>query len=149
MQAALGLESVESRLERRITYFKAAQWLNAREITGSVLILGDSRSAWIRHPVEVASHFEPGPLRRWLDQVQTPQELTQAMLREGISTVLINFTELSRVEKVASPGYRYFASEEKRRLFKAWLGPWASGERKQDYRDENTLIFTLRPGEEK
>jgi hypothetical protein len=120
-KVALGLQSQEEYLQQRVNYLPVARWASQHmDETGRLLVLGDSRSAYLPGRPLAASVFERHPFSDWLAGAHNPEELDRIVLGNGFKYVLINQLEWSRVNSGNEPHYRYWDDERGKALYEAW-----------------------------
>ncbi len=141
----LGLEDETNYLTRRgVHYAKAASWLRLRYPSARVLVLGDSRVAYLPPRSEASSVFERHPMRGWLASARQPQDVGALLRRKGYDFVLVNFAEWSRILSQPGPAYRYFSSPAVEAHFRAWIQSARQGPREKTYDDGNVVVLPLR-----
>lgn len=120
-RAALGLESPGNYLERHVSYAATADWAASHlDPQAGILVLGESRTAYLPGRPLAATVFETHPFAGWLQRSTTPAGLNRMLKSKGLSYVLVNQEEWRRVELAPGPHYRYYSDPDKARLFKDW-----------------------------
>jgi hypothetical protein len=93
----------------------------------------------------LSSVFEPHPIKAWLNQASTPQELDEVVARKGYDGVLLDFVEWRRVDSGPLPHYDYFSSPAQKALFEAWVDAHAAD---AAYKAPGVLLFFVKAGRE-
>jgi len=132
-RVALGLQSPEEYLAQRVNYLAVARWAAGHMDEGArLLVLGDSRSAYLPGRPLAASVFDRHPFSDWLARAQSPEELDRIVLGNGFKYVLVNQQEWSRVNTGNEPHYRYWDDERGRALYEAWARSYLVLRRQED-----------------
>jgi hypothetical protein len=75
--------------------------MNGLQSKSKILFLGETRSAYVKHPAIVSSTFDQNPLWRWVSEAQNSAELLHRFRRENVEFIFCNWKEYARVaEKV-------------------------------------------------
>lgn len=142
---ALGLEDESSYLVRRgVQYAPAAHWLRLRYPSAKVLVLGDSRVAYLPPRAEAGTVFERHPLRGWLARAKSPEDVGALLRGKGYDFVLVNFAEWARVASQPGPAYQYFSTPAVEAQFRAWVESARQGPRDKTYDDRAVVVLPLR-----
>jgi 4-amino-4-deoxy-L-arabinose transferase-like glycosyltransferase len=143
--AALGLERPEDYLARQgVSSARAALWLKSRGgFNQGLVLLGDSRTAYLGPRTLASTVFEPHPFKSWLAQSASGQDLDARLAQKGYDFVMINKREWDRVGQGAGPHYDYFSSSKKEALFMNWLQSHAA-DKGRVYNSDGVLLFSTR-----
>jgi hypothetical protein len=96
---ALGLESRDHYLARKLNYYPAACFINRLPETSLVFVLGDQRGYYYNKPVIVSPVFNQNPLVAWANGASSPEDLAARLKARGITHILVNNSELSRLDR--------------------------------------------------
>ena len=145
-QVALGLESEQDYLSRRdVNTARAAEWLKEHSAWDrGLVLLGDSRTAYLPPQILASTVFEAHPFKAWLDASATPQDLDASLAQKGYDFVLVNRREWSRIQESPGAHYDYFSSPPKEALFMDWLNAHLA-DKAQVYDSEGLLVFPVQP----
>lgn len=145
---ALGLESSSRYLERRgLPQRRATEWIRAQGggEAAKVLVLGDSRSAWLPARALAASVFETHPLSAWVAQAATPDEVGASVRRKGYDFVLLNRAEWARLRDAGpSPIYWPGGDAAAQQRFWDWIAQLEQLPESQRLNDAGLLVVRLR-----
>jgi hypothetical protein len=98
--AALGLESRDHYLTRKLNYYAAAQFVNTLPDSSLVFVMGDQRGYYYyNRRVIVSPVFNQNPLVAWANEASSPQDLAARLKSRHITHILINRSEWMRLEK--------------------------------------------------
>jgi hypothetical protein len=78
-----------------------------------ILVAGEARNYYLKRPYQVSSALDYCILKKYLEQSRTMGEFVVAIKKEGFSYLLINFSELVRLQK----GYLNLTAAEEDKLF--------------------------------
>jgi 4-amino-4-deoxy-L-arabinose transferase-like glycosyltransferase len=96
---ALGFETHDHYLTRKLTYYAASQFVNRLPDTALVLVLGDQRGYYYyNRRVQVSPVFNKNPLVDWANSSTSSQDLAAQLKSRRITHLLINRTEWARLE---------------------------------------------------
>ena len=105
--------------EKFFPTYPAFAYLNAHAPIGAkVLVAGEARNYYLHRPYQVSSALDYGVLNGYLDRSRDAAEFTAALRRDGFSYLLVNFSELQRLQAY----YANMTSAEEKRLTE-FLGP--------------------------
>jgi hypothetical protein len=62
-------------------------------------VLGDQRRYYYNKPVIVSTVFNQNPLVAWADGAATPEDLAARMKAQNITHILVNNSELARLDR--------------------------------------------------
>lgn len=143
---ALGIEIPRDYFARQgVTAPRATAWLKAHGgFNKGLILLGDSRTAYLPSRTLAATVFEPHPFKAWLDSSVSVQDLDVRLAQKGYDFVMVNKREWARVQQGIGPHYDYFSSPSKEELFSVWLKSHTADAEKA-YRAEDMLIFSVKP----
>jgi 4-amino-4-deoxy-L-arabinose transferase-like glycosyltransferase len=97
--SALGLESRDHYLSRKLNYYAAARFINQLPEASLIFVLGDQRGYYYNKPVIVSPVFNQNPLVAWADSASSPEDLAARLKAESITHILVNNSELARLER--------------------------------------------------
>jgi hypothetical protein len=148
MPVALGLEPPSRYLERRgVPQARAWEWIQAQggDARSRVLVLGDSRSAWLPGGALSASVFEEHPLSRWVAQAGSPQQVGASLRRKGYDFVVLNKAEWARL-RAAPPAPQYWPDGDPaaQQRFFDWIGQLEALPEDRRLLDAGLLVARLR-----
>lgn len=145
---ALGLEKPAAYLARRgVPQARAWAWIKAQgaKPQAKVLVLGDSRTAWLPAGALAASAFEAHPLAAWVAQARDPQDLDARLARKGYDFVFINRAEWARLAAQGqAPVYGPQDDEAARLRFEAWVAHLEALPERRRLVDAGFLVARLR-----
>lgn len=145
---ALGTEAPSRYLERQaVPQIRAAAWIGSHggSEDSKVLLLGDSRSAWLPARTLAASVFEEHPLAAWVGQAQSPQQVGALLRRKGYDFVVLNRAEWARLRaEPPAPIYWPAGDAAAQQRFEAWIATLEALPSAQRYSDAGLLIARLR-----
>lgn len=78
-----------------------------------ILIAGEARNYYLKRPYQVSSAMDYCILKKYLEQSRTPAEFVAAIKKDDFSYMVINFSELQRLQK----GYANLSAAEEDKLF--------------------------------
>ncbi len=120
-QIALGRETGDAFLERRLDHFKTARFVretlpgNAR-----LLFIGETRPYYFARDAVAPSAYDSHPLARWVGEAATTQALAARLMEEGITHVVLNTREFHRLQnKYGLLAFTGEGAEEKDRRLKS------------------------------
>ena len=97
-------------LHALLPHMSMACWANENLPKEAVILfVGETRLLYFKRPVVFASAYDRPRLARWVSDSRDGAELAIRLRREGITHILINVPELSRIQK----GYDYMKLPEK------------------------------------
>ncbi len=95
---ALGLETREAYLSKKLNYYPAAQFINqSLPGTSTLYLFGDQRGYYYQRRVIFNTVFSRNWMAAWADEATTPAALREAIVSRGITHILINRTEMQRL----------------------------------------------------
>ncbi len=97
-RVVLGLESMEGYLSHRLTYYRAARFVNTLPESTLTYVVGDQRGYYYDRPVIVTPVFNRNPLTDWANNAASVEALRQSLKDHEVTHLLINFTEMKRLE---------------------------------------------------
>jgi hypothetical protein len=84
-----------------------------------ILLAGEARNYYLKRPYQVSSALDHCILKKYLAKSRTSGEFIAAIQKEGFSYLLLNFSELQRLQK----GYGIITIAEQQKLF-GFLRSW-------------------------
>jgi hypothetical protein len=128
--------SREDYMGRKITYYKAAAFLNNLKEKGRALFIGEARSAYCERPVIAYTVFNTRQYPGFIDSVGNGEKFISFLGTNGIRFIMINFNELDRLKDSGfadvygmcrSDGFKKFMDKNFQKL----------------YSDENAEVYRL------
>ena len=108
-----GSLSTDEYLARRLSYYPAAQWLNAHTpLTAHVYYLGETRLLYLDRRVSLASAYDRHEMSRLID-IEAPPLFDQ-LKRRGVTHLVVNGREIERLR--GAYDYLPLSSDAERRL---------------------------------
>ncbi len=96
-QVPLGLESKETYLTEKLTYYGAASFINKNaDPAAEIIVVGDQRSYYYERKVLIWTVFNQNPIVAWADHAATPSAL-RAELRKHGALLVVNSAEMQRL----------------------------------------------------
>ncbi len=142
VRVSLGLESRQQYLRDRVSYAAAADWAQEHlPADAGILVLGESRTAYLPGRPLAASPFEEHPFSAWLRQSRDVAQLDEKVKEAGCSWVLINQAEWRRLDQGPPPHYDYFDDARERNLFRDWERDGLALKFERD----GALLYKVRP----
>jgi hypothetical protein len=93
--------------------YPAFAYLNGRAPAGAkVLLVGESRSYYLKRPYQLSSAIDHGIVNQYLAGSRDAREFSAAVQRDGFTYLLVNFSELERLQE----RYAIMSTAEKDRL---------------------------------
>jgi hypothetical protein len=94
---ALGLESREAFLKRRLAFYSAYEFINQTLTPDDKLfLLGEQRTYHLKVPYTCSNFFAPSPLAEWINSSNSLEEVWRRFKAQGYTTLLINEGEIHR-----------------------------------------------------
>lgn len=84
-------------LTTRLDYYPAAVKMNALQSTNKILFLGESRSAYVKHPAIVPSRYDYNPMFEWISQSKDSTMLFARFKQEGVQFIFCNWKEYAHL----------------------------------------------------
>jgi hypothetical protein len=84
-------------LTTKLDYYSAATEINALHTSGKILFLGESRSAYIKHPSIVPSRYDKNPMFDWTAQSKDSEALFTRFKQEGVQFIFCNWKEYAHL----------------------------------------------------
>ena len=81
----------------RLDYYSAAAKMNDLPSGGKILFLGESRSAYVKHPVIVPSRYDYNPMFDWASQSKDSEALFARFKEEGVQFIFCNWKEYAHL----------------------------------------------------
>jgi 4-amino-4-deoxy-L-arabinose transferase-like glycosyltransferase len=134
---ALGIESRDHYLTRKLNYYAAAQFVNGLPDQSLVFVMGDQRGYYYYNKrVIVSPVFNQNPLVAWANAAASSQDLAARIKARHITHILINRSEWTRLEN----SYDLFPfSSAGRRNWETFL----SGQTRRLYHDAHCEVLAL------
>jgi hypothetical protein len=82
-------------LDRMLDYYSAVKSIDGT--AGKVLLIGETRTAYIHSPVIACTAYDQQPLLLWLAQTKSAEELLEQMTRKDVRYILYNRQEMTRL----------------------------------------------------
>jgi hypothetical protein len=95
--------------------FPAAQFLKSEAHVGRLLLFGDARPFYLRHPFIYTMPLQASHLERWAASATNAEELYTTMAARGISHIVVNHAEIVRLQTALK-----FSVKSKRVLDAFW-----------------------------
>lgn len=96
-QVPLGVLTRQDYLSRRLKYFRAASALSELPVDSLTYVVGDQCAYYYNRRVLVTPAFNKNPLSEWANAANSAQALLGELRAKGITHLLINHTELERL----------------------------------------------------
>ncbi len=94
----IGLNQTQvSYLKDRLDYYPAAEKMNSLQSNGKILFLGESRSAYLKHPAIVPSRYDYNPMFEWASQSKDSTALFARFKQEGVQFIFCNWREYAHL----------------------------------------------------
>ncbi len=90
---------------RAVPGAEAAAWIRSRPGPRKVLVLGDSRTAYLPAGALASSYYEVHPFRVWAARADSAQDLGAIVRRKGYDFVLVDRARWALLETPADPLY--------------------------------------------
>jgi hypothetical protein len=81
----------------RLDYYSAAKKINDLGTKGKILFLGESRSAYVKHPSIVPSRYDYNPMFEWASQSKDSEALFARFKQEGVQFIFCNWKEYAHL----------------------------------------------------
>jgi hypothetical protein len=95
----MGFASRSQYLSQKLDYFDAAAFVNTLPEDSLTYVIGDQRGYYYNRPVLVTPVFNTNPLTEWANESLTAEDLLARLKARHITHVLINNTEMARLDK--------------------------------------------------
>src|SRR3989442_54993 len=98
LEVALGRESADAYLARRLDHFAAARFVQERlPPDARLLLIGETRPYYFYREAVAPSAYDVHPLHRWVQESPSPEALAKRLATEGFTHVVLNIYELKRL----------------------------------------------------
>ncbi|HXI03544.1 MAG TPA: hypothetical protein VNI57_10245, partial [Candidatus Saccharimonadales bacterium] len=99
---AFGVETPESYLARRVSYYPAAAWINVQlPETAKILMIGEGRTYYLERPVAAATPYDAPPIGRYAERAAAEGRDLAGLLREaGFTHLLVSGPEMARIARM-------------------------------------------------
>lgn len=81
----------------RLDYYSAAEKINDLRTSAKILFLGESRSAYVKHPAIVPSRYDYNPMFEWASQSKDSEALFARFQQEGVQFIFCNWKEYAHL----------------------------------------------------
>jgi hypothetical protein len=89
-------QNQEEYLEAKLDYYAFAKWTSSIQTDGRVLMLGESRTAYLHVPVITSTPFDKHPFFQWLSQSNSFKDLQKEFEDSHIQYMMVNWLEYAR-----------------------------------------------------
>ena len=94
----IGLKQTQvSYLTDRLDIYPAVEKMNGLQSNGKILFLGESRSAYLKHPAIVPSRYDYNPMFEWVSQSKDAKALFARFKQEGVQFIFCNWREYAHL----------------------------------------------------
>jgi hypothetical protein len=138
-QVPFGLQSRAQYLSQKLDYYDAASFVNTLSPDSLTYVVGDQRGYYYNRPVLVTPVFNTNPLTEWANQAASAEALASHLKAQGVTHVLINHTEFTRLDSV----YHLFPFTKKGQ---ANWDRFRTRVAKSIYSDRHCDVLALSPG---
>ncbi len=98
VQVALGQESPSAYLSRSLDHYDAADYVRKHLASDArILFIGETRPYYFDRLSLAPYPFHDHPLARWVGESESSQQLTERILAEGFTHVVLNMREFKRL----------------------------------------------------
>lgn len=99
---SFGVETPESYLSRRVSYYPAAAWINVQlPETARILMIGEGRTYYLDRPVAAATPYDAPPIDRYAERAAAEGRDLAGLLREaGFTHLLVSGPEMARITRM-------------------------------------------------
>lgn len=117
-----GTYSPEQYREHFFPTYPAYAYVNRQAPPGAkALVVGEARSFYLKRPYQLSSAHDPSIVKKYLGAARDANDFVAAVRADGFSYLIINFSELERLQK--HYGIMIVAEKEKLLLFLRALTP--------------------------
>jgi hypothetical protein len=93
----LGREEADVYLARQVDHYAAARFVRERlSQDARLLFIGETRPYYFFREAVAPYPYDAHPLHRWVQESQSVEALTERLVREGITHVVLNVREFKR-----------------------------------------------------
>jgi hypothetical protein len=132
----MGFETRAEFLRRRLNFIPAFEFLNDKgEAAGTVMVLGEQRTYYLRVPYISSNYFAPSPLAVWCNTLISQDQLAEKLLASGVKYIFINERELARLGGFSQFGFNQQGSTN--------LQNYLRTNAKPAFSSDGTTIFQL------
>jgi hypothetical protein len=89
-------QSQRKYLEQNLDYYPFAIWTEFVQTNGKILMLGESRTAYLHLPVLTSTPFDKHPFFFWLSRATTYKDLQKKFVESKIEYMMVNWREYAR-----------------------------------------------------
>jgi hypothetical protein len=94
---AMGRERADAYLARQVDHYAAARFVRERlSQDARLLFIGETRPYYFFREAVAPYPYDAHPLHRWVQESQSVEALTERLVREGITHVVLNVREFKR-----------------------------------------------------
>ncbi len=86
----------EAYLKENLDYYPFAEWTRSIQKTDKMLMLGETRIAYLNVPVMATTAFDKHPFFVWLSHASTPSDLKKQFAIFNIKYMMVNWQEYAR-----------------------------------------------------
>jgi hypothetical protein len=130
-----GKQSIEEYKSFRFPTYRAIAFANKEIPPGSpILIVGEAKNYYLKHPYCVASGYDYSILKKYLEKSRTVEEFIAAVKADGFRYIILNLFEFNHLQK----SYRRLTEEEHKRAL-AFLNVLP-----RVFREEKQGVYVLR-----
>jgi hypothetical protein len=105
------------------------------EAAGTVMVLGEQRTYYLRVPYISSNYFAPSPLAVWCNTLISQDQLAEKLLASGVKYIFINERELARLGGFSQFGFNQQGSTN--------LQNYLRTNAKPAFSSDGTTIFQL------
>ena len=89
-------QNQEMYLKENLDYYPLTKWSESVQENGKMLMLGETRVAYLKVPVVATTAFDKHPFFKWLSQASNPQDLYKQFRDSNIEFMMVNWHEYAR-----------------------------------------------------
>jgi hypothetical protein len=83
-------------LKEKLDYYPLAEWTTSIPKSDKIMMLGETRIAYLQVPIMATTAFDKHPFFIWLSKASSPQDLQNQFANSNIKYMMVNWHEYAR-----------------------------------------------------